>query len=264
MTTLALTNHLSLRSWAPATGTGSGTWIDFEDLRGTTGEATAVRPLVVSPLPGFARAFGQFARAWFVSMDPSWPVRSAHLYELSLVFEPGTGTATAVRARVSPLRATRGLASPAVMLAEIRSIVGLNIAETARVIGVERPTIYAWLSDRSTPQRANSLRLVRIADLAARWRRRSEMPLGDRARLAGPDGRSIVDLMALDPIPDALIEERLAVAATNELGWAPGTRRGVPGIRELAIQHGIAVNTRPGSQTEIDWLTRRSLGAEDS
>lgn len=264
MTTLALPRHSSLSSWAATTGTGGRTWVDLEDLRGIREEATAGRPQIVPSLPGLAQALGEFARGWFVSMEPSWPLRPAYLYELSLVFEPGTGTATAVRARIAPQPESQVLASPAVMLAEIRSIMGLNIAETARVIGVERPTIYAWLSGRSTPQKANALRLVRIARLAARWRRRSDMPLGDRARVLGPDGRSIVDLMALYPVPDALIEERLADAATHEIGWASVARRGAAGIREVARQHGIVTKTRPGSQTEIDWLTRRPLGAEDA
>jgi DNA-binding transcriptional regulator YiaG len=262
--TLALRDNYGRRLWDLGTGTGNIAWADIEDFKGTETQATAGRPQAISSLPGLTEMLGDFARGLFVSVEPSWPLRPAYLYELSLLYEPGTGTVTAVRTKTTTEWEGSSQISPAALLAEIRSSLGLNIADLARVVGVERPTIYAWMSGRSTPQKANALRVVRILDVAAHWQRRSDMPLGDRGRVPGPDERSIVDLMALDPLPVGLLEERLADAARHEAGSAAETRRASSDIREVARRHGIAARPRHDSQAEIDFLTRRPMGAEDS
>lgn len=262
MPAIALAPRSSFAFPTAGTGTRSGWFVDVELLGGTTGHSIAPR-LQASAVPAVVETLGEFARGWFGTVEPSWPLRAEFLYELALVFEPATGTATAVRTESGAAAGEHPNTSPAAMLAAIRSILGLNVAETARVVGVERPTIYAWLTGRSTPQKANALRLVRIFDVASRWKRRSSSQLGDRARLPGLDGRSIVDLMSSDPIPEELIERRLSEAASHPAA-ASGAALTTLSIRDLARQHGIAASPRPGSQREIDWLTRRPLGAEDA
>src|SRR4051794_36175782 len=68
---------------------------------------------------------------------------------LVLAYKPGTGTSTAIRPNVAHILDEDSLATAETILAEIRSVLGLNVAETARVVRVERPTIYSWLARRS-------------------------------------------------------------------------------------------------------------------
>jgi hypothetical protein len=185
------------------------------------------------------------------------PQRSVDEYMLS--YQPGTGTSTGIRPGLlgSLDAAGDSLSTAEAILAELRSVLGLNIAETARVVGVERPTIYAWLGRRSVPQRANGVRLARLEGVIGMWRRLTTGAPGPLVRAPGSNGRSLVDLLALDPIPEALVESRMREMARVET--AP--RR--PSVREVAECHGLAAKSRAESQREIDWLTRRPFGAEE-
>ncbi len=189
--------------------------------------------------------------------------RAAHLSavdEYVLSYQPGTGTSTGVRSAllIDLVSADDSLSTAESILAELRSVLGLNIAETARVVGVERPTIYSWLARRSIPQRANGVRLARLEGVVGMWRRLANRAPGPLVRAPGSDGRSLVDLLSFDPLPEALVESRMR--EMTRVATAP--RR--PSVREIAERNGLDVGSRPGSQREIDWLTRRPSGAEES
>jgi hypothetical protein len=178
--------------------------------------------------------------------------------EYVLSYQPGTGTTTGVRAAlVDGSREAESLNTAETILAELRSFLGLNISETARIVRVERPTIYAWLSRRSIPQQANGVRLARLEGVVAMWRRLTDRVPGPLVRAPGSDGRSLVDLLSLDPIPEALVEGRLREMVRTDTA----ARR--PSVREIAERHGLAVKSRAESQREIDWITRRPFGAEE-
>jgi hypothetical protein len=230
--------------------------IDFEfDYEESTrvGSATRGRHLVAGGLLALLTAASAGVPATRVSS-----LREMDEYVLS--YQPGTGTSTAIHAALPIDEAADedSLATAEAILAQLRSILGLNIAETARVVGVERPTIYAWLARRSIPQHANGVRLARLEGVVAMWRRLSERVPGPLVRAPGSDGRSLVDLLANDPIPEGLVDSRLREMA--RIDTAP--RR--PSVREIAERHGLAVRPSPESQREIDWLTRRPSGTEES
>ena len=188
--------------------------------------------------------------------------RGSNLREMDeyvLSYQPGTGTSTGIRTLLSiDLTAAESLFTTESVLAQLRSVLGLNIAETARVVGVERPTIYAWLAQRSVPQRANSVRLARLEGVVAMWRRLADRTPGPLVRTPGSDGQSLVDLLAVDPMPEGLIKSRM-----QEILRADATPRR-QSVRDIAERHGIGVARNPELQREIDWLTRRPFGAEDS
>jgi transcriptional regulator with XRE-family HTH domain len=178
---------------------------------------------------------------------------------------PGTGAGLIVRRRQHPLdAATVALRVPGRVIAEIRASLSLNISETARALGVERPTIYAWLAGEVTPQRANMVRLGRVADIAASWRRRSARPLGDLVRVPGEDGRSIAELLGDDRLPDRILQDRLEAALVQVLSPSPTRRRReVPSVQEAVARHGLKTGSPRSASSEIDWLTRPSSGDED-
>jgi DNA-binding transcriptional regulator YiaG len=244
---------LSFATIMSGTCTASPSW-EAADIDPTgAGPGGNVRPFV-----DLTEALAAFARRWFASIDPTWSVRSVQLQALVREFGSGTGSNIAFRSVDSPVTVPQPAASPSDQVSVIRAALGLNISETARAVGVERPTIYSWLAGRSAPQRAHSIRLARLSDVAARSRRWNAAPISDALRSPGPDGRSLVDLLALDPLPEELINTSLR-AMSRRVVPAPGERESV---REAARRFGLTAKTRPGAQAEIDWLTGRSFDTE--
>jgi hypothetical protein len=169
------------------------------------------------------------------------------------------GTGGFVTIARSSLRPASSLVAPRDVIANLRSALSLNMSEVARVLRVERPTVYAWLRSDSVPQRSNSIRLARLNDVARRWQRGMTAPLGDAVRTAGTDGRSLVDLLATDPLPEEHIEQRLAEAVRDVMDAA---RPRIPPVRDAARRRGISPGGR-GPHSEVDFLTGRPFGPED-
>jgi transcriptional regulator with XRE-family HTH domain len=99
------------------------------------------------------------------------------------------------------------------MLAAIRSSLSLQIKEIAMLVGVERPTIYAWLQDKSTPSQQNRNRLQQIFSAACRWDRLCHLPMGDGVRSVTEKGNSILELLSRTPIPEAELDSLMRTGA---------------------------------------------------
>ncbi len=56
------------------------------------------------------------------------------------------------------------------MLTDIRSNFQLNASELAQILGVSRPTLYAWSSEATSPRAANVRRLQILRDASISWR----------------------------------------------------------------------------------------------
>lgn len=205
-------------------------------------------------------ALGEYARGVFSSVDPDWLFRHHVGVEIALA-SLQTASGIAVQEQASAAQATRPGGSAPERVARIRASLGLNVSETARVLGVQRPTIYAWLADHSRPQRSHWLRLMAIDEIASAWMRRSALPIGDEIRQPGMDGRLLVDLLAEEPLPVGLIQERLAAIAPSTRGAARSTPT-VPSVRESARRLGLEV-TAGADQRQLDWITRRPFASED-
>lgn len=69
----------------------------------------------------------------------------------------------------------------------IRQHLSLSLSDFARIVGIERPTVYAWMEEKSMPRRTNIERLNRIAAFAERWNELAARPIGRllHERLAG-------------------------------------------------------------------------------
>lgn len=253
------TDLLPLRGWSRSTtsgrtttsetgwaGTSSGVAGSGQDVTAT---GTALRSMVVGMLG---------------SIDPAWPRAAAAYYQVLVDDMPGTGSTLVLRRNSRGSEAANvDLLVPERVIAEIRATLGLNISETARALGVERPTVYAWLAGQVTPQRANMVRLGRVADVAASWRRRSSRPLGDFVRMPGADGVSIAELLSHENLPDRDLQDRLDAASSRLASGEPTRRRSTSSVHEAAARHGLKTGPTRGAGTEIDWLTRPSFGDED-
>jgi excisionase family DNA binding protein len=87
-----------------------------------------------------------------------------------------------------------GTTSDRVLL--IRRWLSLSVAEAARALGVQRPTVYAW-ERGEVPAHKNASRLRVLFELANHWRSLSEEPVGAlRRELVTSDGKSLVALLS--------------------------------------------------------------------
>ena len=94
----------------------------------------------------------------------------------------------------------------------IRRWLSLSIAETARVLGVQRPTVYAWERGEG-PAQKNADRLRVLFELASHWRSLSDEPVGTlRKEVVTPDGKTLVELLA-----DRRIDREIIRAAMTSL-----------------------------------------------
>jgi DNA-binding transcriptional regulator YiaG len=257
MTTIALRAVLGSDYVAPD-ATNSGWWRTPEGGWDATNTGVVTLGRAAAEVGTVLRSM---AAGMMEAVDPGWLTAAARYYEILIDDVPGTGAATILRHELRHARVSNvSFLAPDQVIAEIRATLGLNIAETARALGVERPTVYAWLAGQAKPQRANLLRLGRVADIAASWRRRTYRPLGDLVRVPGADGRSIAEMLADGTLRDRDVDERLDAAARHLL--APGAklrRQGVADVHEAAARHGLSTGPREGIAAEIDWLTRPSF-----
>ena len=95
----------------------------------------------------------------------------------------------------------------------IRRWLSLSVAEAARVLGVQRPTVYAW-ERGEVPAQKNVARLRSVFELADRWRSISKEPVGAlRKEVVTADGKTLVALLSerrlrLDAIKSAMTSLR--------------------------------------------------------
>jgi hypothetical protein len=125
----------------------------------------------------------------------------------------------------------------------IRRWLSLSIAEAARVLFVQRPTVYAW-ERGDVPGKKNAERIRAVFELASHWRAISEEPLGGlRKELLGTrNGKSLVDLLSearlrVDTIKSAmtvLLAMRTPAQASRPLSGAELAQRF--GFRPLTAQ----------------------------
>ena len=140
------------------------------------------------------------------------------------------------------------------MVNRIRLAFGLSVTDLAAVLGVERPTIYSWLKDGSTPAPARLTRVRQVLTLADTW---SDIRAGRSAPSMTSEVAPGVDLRsALREVHlwgaeiDANLREQAASRRADE------TR--AEGLLDLAEELGLAA--RPAGDFYL--ATGRPLGPE--
>ena len=93
----------------------------------------------------------------------------------------------------------------------LRRWFSLSVAEAARTLHVQRPTIYSWQDGRVPAAPKHLERLRAVFEFAREWRSMSEDPVGNqRKEPLGPRGRTLVDLLSMENIPRAGVTEVLS------------------------------------------------------
>ncbi len=137
------------------------------------------------------------------------------------------------RAMAAPFEVATGdvsVRSAAEQLEFIRHYFSLSVSDLARVVGVKRPTIYAWLQN-GLPRRESLERLAMLERVAAHWKSIADRPLGALARLAiGVKGETFVGLL------ESASEEELR-DALGQLGMT--LRKRASSIKSVLQAHGL-------------------------
>ncbi|MGP6206077.1 helix-turn-helix domain-containing protein [Microbacterium sp. F2] len=140
------------------------------------------------------------------------------------------------------------------MVNRIRLAFGLSVTDLAAVLGVERPTIYSWLKDGSTPAPARLARVQQVLALADTW---SELGVGRNTPTLTSEVAPGVDLRS------ALREAHLWGAEIDlnlreQAAAGPVDETRSEGLLVLAEELGLAA--RP--EGEFDIATGRPLAPE--
>ena len=132
----------------------------------------------------------------------------------------------------------------------IRRWLSLNVADTAYVLQVQQPTIYAWTSGAAFPSQEHLQRIALIYEFASGWRERSDEPIGQRIRQPVVSNRSLFDLLS-----DAKIDRSAVVRAMNLLA-EPSTVERPQSAAEIAAARGFRPRSEQQQRRSIDRETR--------
>ena len=104
--------------------------------------------------------------------------------------------------------------APADLITMIRQYLSLSVSDFARIAGIERPTVYAWIDGDSTPRKANLERLRALSAVAERWKAMTGRPMGRllHERVPG-ETMTLAEVLAgeIDAEAVASLLERLAL-----------------------------------------------------
>ena len=92
----------------------------------------------------------------------------------------------------------------------LRRWLSLSVAEAARVLHVQRPTICSWQDGKAPAAPKNLERLRTVFELAREWRTLSTTPVENyRKEPLGNGGRTLMDLLSADEVSRALVLETM-------------------------------------------------------
>ena len=90
-------------------------------------------------------------------------------------------------------------------IASIKIAFGLSTKDLAKVLGVERQTIYAWVREENEPRDENSHRMCSLLLLANEWNTLSGLPAKRLLRMEWESGTTLFGELCRDPLnPDKI------------------------------------------------------------
>jgi len=113
------------------------------------------------------------------------------------------------------LRKGHDLRSPAAQVSEIRDVYGLNMSELANILGVTRPTVYAWLNGQE-PKPESLVHIKRLSSATHQIKELNVVRLEKLIRRPIFEGKSLLDkIKSNEDIFEALATLRMI--AQNEM-----------------------------------------------
>jgi len=138
------------------------------------------------------------------------------------------------------------------ILLRLRAHFSLNTSELARVLGVERPTVYAWAKGTVEVRQSNRARLASLNRLMSFWTRLSPRPLGSLKHVNTGDN-TVLDWLADSSASENAICEILRQVLGAAETAAPTTRS----IAEIARQRGWTKGSMERTEQTVRSLRRK-------
>jgi transcriptional regulator with XRE-family HTH domain len=136
----------------------------------------------------------------------------------------------------------------------IRKSFALTVTDLAAVLGVERPTVYSWLKDQSTPSPARRERMGLVLRLAGTW-------MSTTGGMVKPvlSARTANGMELLEALKEPKLWESEILAALSTQATAATRRARRSRLSSLARERGV--EARPTH--DFDIATGRPLGQEE-
>lgn len=143
---------------------------------------------------------------------------------------------------------------PGDLIREIKSVLSLSVTDLAKILRVERPTVYAWMRDSQSIREHNLSRVETISEFAKFWKTHSKKPLGSFLTAPNSEGQSILELLCSDELDTRRITRALQAARFPSASERPKSKMSV---RELARGSALSQKIKPSSKSAMEVVTRR-------
>lgn len=117
-------------------------------------------------------------------------------------------------------------------LDRIKSRLGIGMKHLAAALGVERPTVYAWVKGTRSPQPKRWDRIQSLLELADHWQELSRHPLSRRIFVPVESGQSVMNLLSAETLDAPKIKQVLKRLATDEMDRSARLREKAFAMRE--------------------------------
>jgi hypothetical protein len=136
----------------------------------------------------------------------------------------------------------------------LRHYFSLNTTDLAKVLLVERPTVYAWLESKWEPKQENKGRIRKLYQVARTWHEMSKQPIGKLLRESVDGDVTLMDYLVRDTLEVAAINRILAVI--RELVDRRVKSKRARSVREIAKQRGFKPLPSAQEDERFDQITR--------
>lgn len=137
----------------------------------------------------------------------------------------------------------------------IKTQLGIGMKHLAAALGVERPTVYAWVKGERDPQPQRWGRIQSLLELADHWQELSRHPLSRRIFVPVDSGQSVMDLLSAETLDAPRIKEVLKSLAVDENDRSARLRGKAVAMRERMKAKGV----KPLPDNVVD-QSMRNLG----
>lgn len=128
---------------------------------------------------------------------------------------------------------------PQEQLVGIRRYLSLSVSDLAKVLRVERPTVYSWLKGEAVPRSGNVNRIGAIYSVAREWRSMSSEPIRGMLNTAYGGDTTLLGLLS-DEIVDEAATHQLLTKLHEALDRVPPRKS----VAEIAKERGIRLPVR--------------------
>lgn len=135
--------------------------------------------------------------------------------------------------------------SPAENVANIRDVFAINMSDLASVLGVTRPTVYAWLAGQE-PKGEAVIRIQKLSRVADQFNRANIIRLDKLVHRPILNGRSLLDILKTDedPVADLATLKAVADKEAQTRRQPKGSGKNLRSLHDVLSESSVAVYER--------------------